>query len=80
MDTTMTRKIIQITSHSSREVSHYGDSGEEIHAFFENIIALCDDGSLWLIEQNNAGTYWQHKWDMLPPVPPEGEWDLRSGL
>ena len=68
----MTRKIIQITSHSSREVSHYGESGEEVYQFYEYIAALCDDGSLWVIEQNEAGTYWEHGWDQLPAIP-EGE-------
>jgi dipeptidase len=76
----MTRKIIQIASHASRQIHSYGKHEERDQSFFENIVALCDDGSLWVIESGDCGTYWEHKWDMLPPIPDVGDTDPRPGL
>jgi len=76
----MTRKIIQIASHEGRTIHSYGNLGEKNQSFFENIVALCDDGSLWVIQSDDCGTYWERKWDMLPSIPAVGDTDPRPGL
>lgn len=53
----MMRKIIQITSMAAPACNH--------HPIFMNVIALCDDGTVW----SGEWSFGEFTWTIVPKIP-----------